>query len=51
MTYHYESLGDERFQQLAQALIAIEFPNVQCLPVGQPDGVSWTPDLGPLAKV
>lgn len=38
MTYHYEALGDERFQKLAQALISAEFPNVQCLPVGQPDG-------------
>jgi hypothetical protein len=36
--YHYEMLGDERFQQFCQALIAISFPNMQCLPVGQPDG-------------
>lgn len=38
MTYHFETLGDERFQQLCQALLTKAFPNVQCLPVGQPDG-------------
>ena len=38
MTYHFEALGDERFQQLAQTLIALVFPLAQCLPVGQPDG-------------
>lgn len=38
MTYQYENLGDERFQQLAQAILTTVFPNVQCLPVGQPDG-------------
>jgi hypothetical protein len=36
--YHYETLGDERFQQFCQALICEKFPNAQCLPVGQPDG-------------
>lgn len=36
--YHYEVLGDERFQEFCEALIAASFPNVQCLPVGQPDG-------------
>ncbi|WP_442678193.1 NACHT domain-containing protein [Sphingomonas sp. ASY06-1R] len=36
--YHYEVLGDERFQSFCQALIAASFPNAQCLPVGQPDG-------------
>jgi len=36
--YHYEALGDERFQQLCQALIVADFPEAQCLPVGQPDG-------------
>ena len=38
MTYLYESLSPERFQQFCQALLATKFPNVQCLPVGQPDG-------------
>nr|WP_137831055.1 hypothetical protein [Methylobacterium sp. L1A1] len=38
MSYHFEVLGDERFQQLAQALIVASFPQAQCLPVGQPDG-------------
>ncbi|RUV33556.1 hypothetical protein, partial [Mesorhizobium sp. M7A.F.Ca.MR.148.00.0.0] len=36
--YHYEMLGDERFQEFCQALISASFPNAQCLPVGQPDG-------------
>ncbi|RUU16109.1 NACHT domain-containing protein [Mesorhizobium sp. M7A.T.Ca.TU.009.01.3.2] len=36
--YHYEALGDERFQEFCQALISATFPNSQCLPVGQPDG-------------
>lgn len=36
--YHYEALGDERFQEFCQALISASFPNAQCLPTGQPDG-------------
>ncbi len=36
--YHYEALGDDRFQEFCQALISASFPNAQCLPVGQPDG-------------
>lgn len=36
--YHYETLGDERFQALCQALISAIFPDAQCLPAGQPDG-------------
>ncbi|MGJ4947804.1 NACHT domain-containing protein [Bradyrhizobium sp. HKCCYLS20291] len=36
--YHYETLGDERFQEFCQSLLTATFPNVQCLPVGQPDG-------------
>jgi hypothetical protein len=38
MDYLYEQLGDERFQELCQALLARELPNVQCFPVGQRDG-------------
>lgn len=38
MSYHFEQLGPERFQQLVQALILIENPGLQCLPVAQPDG-------------
>lgn len=38
MDYNLEALGDERFQKLSQALLTSAFPNVQCLPVGQPDG-------------
>jgi hypothetical protein len=38
MTYLYESLSPERFQHFCQALLVSQFPNVQCLPVGQPDG-------------
>jgi len=38
MRYHYNSLGPDRFQEFCQALLVSQFPNVQCLPVGQPDG-------------
>lgn len=38
MRYHYNSLGPDRFQEFCQALLVAAFPNVQCLPVGQPDG-------------
>lgn len=36
--YHYAALGPERFQEFCQALLIANFPNAQCLPVGQPDG-------------
>jgi hypothetical protein len=38
MNYLYEKLGDERFQELCQALLVKEIPHVQCFPIGQPDG-------------
>ena len=38
MDYNYEALDEKRFQKLCQALIAAEYPNTQCFPVGQPDG-------------
>jgi hypothetical protein len=38
MTYLYEQLTPDKFQQFCQALLATQFPNAQCLPVGQPDG-------------
>jgi hypothetical protein len=38
MHYALENLGDERFQQLCQALLTKANPGVQCFPVGQPDG-------------
>ena len=38
MAYNLEELGDERFQQLCQAVVTRAFPDLQCLPVGQPDG-------------
>ena len=34
----FEELGAERFQQFCQALLNIEYKDVQCFPVGQPDG-------------
>jgi hypothetical protein len=37
-TYDYERLGPELFQELCQALLVREYKNVQCLPVGMPDG-------------
>ena len=38
MDYQLENLGADRFQQLCQALLVRQFPNLICLPVGQPDG-------------
>jgi hypothetical protein len=38
MDYYFEQLGDERFQKLCQAILTSSFPDVLCLPVGQPDG-------------
>jgi len=38
MSYYYSALGPERFQEFCQALLVACFPNVQCMPVGQPDG-------------
>ncbi|MEV6385782.1 hypothetical protein AB0M31_40950 [Streptomyces sp. NPDC051773] len=38
MDYNYETLLDERFQMLCQALLVREYPGVQCYPVGMPDG-------------
>jgi hypothetical protein len=38
MSYQFETLGDERFQQLCQAILVCSHPGVQCLPVGQRDG-------------
>lgn len=38
MGYLFESLGDERFQEFCNALIAKKFPDFQSFPVGQPDG-------------
>ncbi|TWP51482.1 hypothetical protein FKR81_14820 [Lentzea tibetensis] len=38
MTYDYEALLDEAFQMVCQALLVAEHKDVQCLPVGMPDG-------------
>ena len=38
MGFHYEELSPEKFQQFCQALLTVAHPNVQCLPVAQPDG-------------
>ena len=38
MDYRYESLNDQSFQKLCQALIVAEHPDTLCLPVAQPDG-------------
>lgn len=37
-TVPFESLGDSRFQLFAQSLLSYEFPDLQALPVAQPDG-------------
>jgi hypothetical protein len=38
MTYAYESLLAEHFQRLCQAILAVQYPDLQCMPVGMPDG-------------
>jgi hypothetical protein len=38
MDYPFENLNPEKFQLFCQALLVREFPNIQCLPVAQPDG-------------
>lgn len=38
MDYQYENLGPERFQMFCQSLLIAQFPKLQCLPIGQPDG-------------
>lgn len=38
MNYNYEALNAESFQEFCQALLVTQFPNVQCMPVAQPDG-------------
>jgi hypothetical protein len=45
MDYPFENLSPEKFQLFCQALLTREYPNVRCLPIGQPDGgrdaVQW----------
>jgi hypothetical protein len=36
--YLFEQLGPEPFQQFCQALLVQDYPDLQCFPVGQPDG-------------
>lgn len=38
MANNYEALLDQPFQMLCQALLTLEYPGVQCMPVGMPDG-------------
>lgn len=38
MDYPLENLDPERFQEFCQALLAREYPGMQCFPVAQPDG-------------
>ena len=38
MDYPFENLNPEKFQEFAQALLSKEIPDLQCLPVAQPDG-------------
>ncbi|MFB7311142.1 NACHT domain-containing protein [Streptomyces sp. NPDC056192] len=38
MDYQYETLLDQRFQMLCQALLLSEYENVKCFPVGKADG-------------
>lgn len=38
MDYRFESLNDDEFQALCQAILVKTHPNVQCFPLGQADG-------------
>lgn len=38
MAYLYENLNDEEFQQMCQTLLVGDYPDLQCFPIGQPDG-------------
>lgn len=38
MKYNYEFLCEKQFQKFVYALLINEYPNLQSLPVGQPDG-------------
>lgn len=38
MSYFYERCGPDRFQDLAQAILLDTYPDLQCFPIGQPDG-------------
>src|SRR5271157_1458409 len=38
MDYLFENLGPEKFQEFCQALLARQFPKLQCFPVGHRDG-------------
>ena len=38
MKYPLEKLNPETFQHLCQAILVAAYPDVQCLPIGQPDG-------------
>ncbi len=37
-SHPFEQLGPEEFQNLVQALLLDEYPDLQCFPVAQPDG-------------
>ncbi len=37
-SFTYEDSDPERFQQLCQALLLPDYPDLQCFPIGQRDG-------------
>ncbi len=51
MHYLYESLTDQSFQKLCQALVVAEHPDAMCLPVDQPDGGRDAFTLGAAGKI
>lgn len=53
MGYLYENSDPERFQHLCQSLLAVNFPKLQCFPIGQPDGGrdGWDPDTKTVLQV
>ena len=38
MNHDFEQLGPERFQEFCQSLLLVQYPDLQCFPVGQGDG-------------
>lgn len=53
MTYLYEQLGPERFQEFCQSLLIEDAPRLQCFPVAQQDGGrdGWDPERDEVLQV
>lgn len=53
MGYLYENSNPDRFQHFCQSLLILDFPKLQCYPIGQPDGGrdGWDPDSKTVLQV